>query len=307
MTCDEQNLNTVLDKLEKFADHLILRLQDSCKKTSWQKITQGAKDFVPVITSLAAVIVTVAIGYSTYVFNDRQAALSQADLKRSQADLKRSWLADFTESEVSKRKLGSLKLAAYGVDALPAIKEALSIPDQHINEGGVLAARMIYENQPENRAPLLTSMTTYFGENNATLRRNVMEFYFEVNQELDPSELKAFYQLLTKRLGAKSSNCKNEDAAFALIATQFVARTSFDESSQWLLDIATNCPRDKNYDSSRTQAVKDLQIRLQQKPPSKMIRDEMINSLQALAGSGSEEFNHAVDSAIAAIKQMQVP
>jgi hypothetical protein len=292
-----------LERLEKSDGGLSVKVQIlNAKKTGPQKIAQGIKDIVPIFTSLAAVIVTVAIAYSTYEYNQRQDAVTQGDLKRS-------WLADFTDSDDGKRKLGAIKLAAYGDQALPAVKDALGITNESIRQGGVLTALTIYRSQPKNRPQLLHSLQTYFEDTNPTLRLGVLEFYIEASKELSPGEITAFLPYLKGCLGSEATNCSNEEGDLVLDAAKFLNLQSFAEAKGLLLGIIRNCPErpDAKYDAAQVQVVNRLPTVVENGHLTKTERDEIINTLRVLGPDASDELKGSVKTAIDRIQKIQGP
>jgi hypothetical protein len=305
------DLEDLFKRIEESAGAIVAKLQESLgKKTPGQKLMQRIKDLAPVITSLAAVIVTITIGYSSCKFNERQAALTQAQAAVTQADLKRSWLADFTDSEDAKRKVGAIRLAAYGDEALPAIRDALGINNELIREGGILTALTVCRSKPTTRSRLLKSMLDYFEESNPSLRLGVLDFYIDASKELTAGEMAEFCQHLKGRLGSNASNCVNEDGEFALKAATFLALGSFVEAKTLLLDIIRNCPHegaDDKYRGARNQAVTSLAIVSKQQRLSKSERDEIINFLRAFETNASAEFKGNLEAAINQIQKIQNP
>ncbi len=305
------DLEDLFTRIEKSAGAIVGKLQESLgKKTPGQKLMQGIKDLAPVITSLAAVIVTITIGYSSCKFNERQAALTRDQAAVTQADLKRSWLADFTDSDDAKRKIGAIKLAAYGDEALPAIRDALGINNESIRQGGILTALTICRSLPKARAHLLEGMLAYFEEPNSELRLGVLEFYIEASKELNAAEMAAFYKHLKGRLGQNASNCINEEGEFVLKAAIFLALGSFSEAKTLLLDIIRNCPStagNDKYEGARNQAVTTLTIVIKKQRASKAERDDVVNSLRVLETDASAEFKSNVEAAISQIQKIQGP
>jgi hypothetical protein len=295
----------LLERCRPSLEEVIVNVHERLgQRTNWQKFRDLIKDLGPIVTSSAAVFVTLAIGITTCDFNKRQEAIKTQQETLRQADLKRSWLADFTDSDDAKRKVGAIKLAAYGAEALPAIKDALSIskPNEPINEGGRVTAMMIFRSQPTNRPLLLNSTLNWVQDGNATLRLSVLWFYVNASNELSSNEKSAFLEQLKKRLGVSASNCPNEDGEFVLHAATFLTKGPFPEAKGLLLDIARSCPHEKTeYEGARRQAVRLLPDIVNQQRLQKPDRDAIILALQGLEADASEGLKAIIQTAIESI------
>lgn len=298
------DLNAILDRLERSVDGIVVKLQKRREeKTPWQKFVQVAKDLGPVFTSLAAIMVTIIVANYTYQFNKRQHAVTQGDLKRG-------WLADFTDNDDAKRKLGAIKLAAYGDEALPAVKDALGVTNDLIRTGGVLTALTMYQSQPKSRSELLKSMLESFKDGNPTLRLGVLEFYIEASDQLKSEEKEDFLKHLTDRLGPHAERCANEDEDFVLKAATFLTKGPFPEAKALLLDVARTCPHERtnpNYEGARIQAVNMLPLVVEQQSLPKDDRAAIIGELRGLEADASDELKGNIEVAINRIQGVQGP
>jgi hypothetical protein len=167
---------------ESFAEKVTSKLREASKlETNWEKrrkkVAQFAKDFGPLFTGLAAILVSLSIGaltvtlsVLTYQSNAKQAAANQISLRTTA-------LNDFTETDKDKRALAAIKVAAHGEDALPVIRFALGVSSKEIRAGGVLSAQIVYQSNPDTRQKLLASMAEGFQDPNPLLRLGVLEFY----------------------------------------------------------------------------------------------------------------------------------
>ncbi|MDQ2975933.1 MAG: hypothetical protein M3R69_11060 [Acidobacteriota bacterium] len=306
---------TYVKILDAFAAQVASKLREASEaETAWQKcrkkVAQFAKDFGPLFTGIAAIMVSLSIGALTAAISILTLQSNKKQATVNQISLTTTALTDFAETDKEKRALAAIKVAAYGKDALPVIKFALGVKPNEIRLGGVEAAQVVYQSFPNLHQKLLDAMLLYFQDPNPSLRLGVLEFYREAAPQLAPVEREAFWNLLRNRLGTDAQSCVNEDGEFVLDAAQFLAKGLFPDARDYLLNIARNCPHEKGnqkYNGARKQAVGMLPIVLRQLRASKTERDKTVNSLRALELDGSEELKPSINDAISEIEKIQAP
>lgn len=306
-------LNSIFQVFELVAEGMLIKLREpppqvSSRRQKWNAFVQLAKDIGPLVTGVAsilvgivAVIVTASVGFFNYQFNVNQAEATQRNLKTTA-------LADFIEQDDGKRKLAALKLAAYGAEALPAVKLALGAPHDDIRSGGAQTGVALYQSRPDLRQALLAEMLNWFKESNPTLRLGVLEFYSGAALQLTAEERAAFFAELKLRLGQNANSCANETGAFVQQSVTFLAVGSFHETKELLLGIAQNCPHAApEYAGARNHAVNVLPIVVQQQRLPKNERDAVVSSLRNLKADASDELNSNIDTAIQKIEETRDP
>ena len=305
-------LKPVYEALRVLSEVVVSKLREPIPhKTRWEKFRSGfvqlAKDVGPLVTGLGSITVSIVVGLLTvtvtasvaffnYQFNSKQAASTQMSLKTAA-------LADFTEEDDGKRTLAAIKLAAYGTEALPAIKLALGVTHEGIRAGGVQAAEVMYQSRPDLRQTLLTEMLNSFQESNPTLRQGVLEFYISAAPQLQLNEKQILLDQLKPRLRA----CASEGDAFMRQAAVFLSKGPFTDATELLLQIARDCPHGSTngeYEAARNQAVIMLPIVMKQQPTSKTLRNHVTETLINLKIDGSSEFNGNIDTVIREIQNL---
>ena len=306
--------DTCVKILEAFADQVVSKLREAEAEAATHRLRKSvarfAKDFGPLFTGIAAITVSLSIGALTLVISVLTYQSNAKQATANQISLRTTALTDFTEADKEKRTLAAIKVAAYGEDALPVIKFALSVKSNQIRAGGVEAAQVIYQSSPDLRPRLLAAMVQGFQDPNPILRLGVLEFYRDAALQLTPQEREALWSLLRNRLGRDAQSCVNEDGDFVLAAAQFMATGLFPDARDFLLNIVRNCPHEKGnqeYNGARNQAVRMLPIVLQQRRASKTERDEAVNALRALEPEGSAELRTFIKAAISEIEKIQAP
>ena len=302
------SLDDFVQALENSGRAIVDKVQEPQQANNWTKFTGLVKDFGPVFTgtasiiaSLLAITLTGVVAYFTYQFNQKQAAALQTSLRTTA-------LTDFTQAEEGPRTLAAIRLAAYGTDALPAIRMALGVTHEGIRAGGVQTAEVLYRSRPEVRQDLLVEMIRDFDDQNPTLRLGVLEFYIKAAPQLSAQEKRAFLAPLGGRLGSHASLCSNENSDFVLKSATFLTKGSFPEAKELLLDIARNCPHGNvNYEGARIHAINQLFSVVQQQHLPKNEREAIINQLRGLETDASGEFKDNVETAIGQIQSIQGP
>jgi hypothetical protein len=309
----DMTAETLKTILEEFANQVASKLsENSVPSSTWGRIrkvsAQFAKDFGPLLTGVAAILVSLSIGaltivisVFTYQANAKQAAANQINLRTTA-------LNDFADSDEEKRTLAAIKVAAYGEDALPIIRFALGVKSREIRAGGVTSAQVIYQSNPDIRPKLMAMMALSFQDPNPNLRLGILEFYREGKSLLTSQERADFWNLLKTRLGPTANACSNEEGEFILTAVQFLGTGAFSDAKDYLLNIARNCPHEKGnekYNGARNQAVRVLPTVLQQSHASKAERDDAIRTLQELNADASEQLKSFITAAVSEIQKIQ--
>lgn len=306
---------TLTQIFEAIADEVASKLGEAEKaETPWQKrrkkVAQFAKDFGPLFTGGAAILVSLSIGvltatisYFTYQSNVKQAAANQINLRTTA-------LNDFADSEKEKRTLAAIRVAAHGEDALPIIRFALGVDSNEIRAGGVASAQFVYQANPECRQKLLSAMAQGFQDANPKLRLGILEFYRDAAPQMTPQEQAAFWNLLKTRLGPQAQSCVTEEADFVFNTAQFLAKGLFPDAKDYLLNMVRNCPHEngnQKYSGARNQAVGVLSKVLKERHASKSERDQTVKDLRALEKDASEELKVYLTAAITNIEEIQGP
>lgn len=316
-TAGEQvpELSSIVQVLGVLSEAIIAELREPpAPATSWQRIRKGfvqfAKDVGPFVTGLGSIAVSIVVGLLTVTVTAGVAFFNyQVNSKQAQAtqmNLKTAALNDFIEEDDGKRTLAAIKLAAYGKDALPAIKLALGVTHEGIRTGGAQAAEIMYQSRPDLRPELLAEMSLSFKESNATLRLGVLEFYSRVAPQMmkEEAEQQRFLNELKAELGANAKSCSNHDQNFVLQAATFLSKVPFPEVTELLLDIARNCPPG-THEGARIQAINMLPIVVEDQKLPQSTREMIIGSIRALKVEGQVELNANIETAITAIKEIQ--
>jgi hypothetical protein len=262
------------------------------------------KDFVPVLTAIATITVTIIVSYYGYQLNMRQATATQIDLRTKV-------LSDFIEND-DKRMLAAIKLAEYGEEALPSVKQSLGADNDKIRAGGIETAKQMYAEPTATlpHAKMIDVLLSYLESKNRTLRVGVMMALVEVAELLDDSEAQRILEYLKTHLDSRAQSCFKEDQDFVLYAAKFIgASKPFPGSIELLLGIAQNCPAEKKeeealrpYDGARKQVPASLKGLAEKLP--KPDRNVIINSLRDLETKSPEDFKIFIETAIKDIQNI---
>lgn len=290
-------------------------------KNQLQKIAGFFKDVMPIVISIATGLATVATGfiaYYTYSLNATQSALTQADLKVKA-------LEDFKQEE--KRTLAAIKLAQYGPQTLPVVRQALSVADPDIREGVMITSELMFTSpQAISREEFLKHMNESFREKSPLLNLGVLQFYTKVAPLLTNSESNVFDSLLKERLGDDGARCGNESGEFIEEVARYIGNKSSAEtreapSPQQLVEFKTlllglgqkcswNKPTkdvDSPYEAARRQiptALAEVARNLSQSD-----RASVLASLDELAkrADASPQLKSSINAAVEKIRQIQGP
>jgi hypothetical protein len=258
------------------------------------------KVYLPVLTPLAAVTVSVVVSYSTYEFNRRAAvSASSTTLGTLISEFGRS-----VEGPSSDRAdtLAAMKLAIYGEQALPAVKIVLSSDDGGLRRTGVLVAQQMYRSGTVNGENLSRTMLSYY--ENPSLRLGVLEWVNTMERDLSVSESRQWLAAIQKSFGPLGRNCTTHNEFVALEATKFINTWLIADSDKLLLGMITACrdaEQSARYQGARNQALLTLP-RLTSRL-SRADKDRIISALRKADDGGDDIFKEAIDAAIVQIQE----
>jgi hypothetical protein len=306
--------------------HVRLSMEDLPKSlvTTIEKLSSPAptstrvvKDYLPALTPLAAVMVSIAVAYYTSAYNERASASAASEtlskliteFDQSSGGTKKTWKNDqereIEEQRAKRRKergdrIKAMALAVYGDQALPAIKITLGAADDSVRRGSVLVAVQMYRAETVERAKLTREMLRYF--DNAVLRRGVVEWLLEMDRQLPEEDSRLFLQKLTQSFGPEAQDCPKQDENVARDAADVLGIWHFPDSRDLLFGLAKQC---ESFEDAREEAIKALPKIAKVLP--KPERGSLISEMEGLAPTTSPALKQRIASAIIEIQEIQDP
>lgn len=196
------------------------------------RLRSFVKDYLPALTPIATGIIAAMVSYYIY----------QSDHNRSKEALDKT-LTEFGEkTDERARAIAAIKLAAYGDEALPALKMVLGSEDDRLRSGGVLVAEQMYRASTVERTELTKQLLSYYAANDATLRRGVLEWLVKMGRQLSDVESRQAFGVLVQTFGSQGQNCATQDDHVAMEATNFLLVWSFKDSVELLSGMIQKCP-----------------------------------------------------------------
>jgi hypothetical protein len=238
---------------------LFAEAADSLTKPSspWKSIF---KDVVPGLTSLAAVLISIAaLVYTNH--QKKMADLSAQEQRERAADAaKKKVLAalikDFgstaAQSSVPnadtelKLQLAAMELAAYGDQALPAVRMALGAKDTGLRHGGVLVAEQMYSAETVEHGKLTREILSYYTANSPVLRLGVLEWLAEMESQTQFSkeDSMAGFRMVKESFGSSGEKCKEQGEDLAGAAADYLSAGSFADAKDFACGMNKHCPKD---------------------------------------------------------------
>ena len=256
------------------------------------------KDYLPALTPVATVVISVAVSIYTYMANDHRSteALDQI-------------MSEFgTNHEERSRQIAAIKLATYGEKALPAVKMVLGSDDQELRNGGVLVAEQMYRAETVDRGRLTGQIMSYYQSNDRLLRRGVLEWLVEMDHQLSEKEGRAAYDMIKRNFGSAAESCAAQDQNVALQAAKFLFIWAFPDSKDMALGMVRQC-RDPSEPSkfsgareSALNAIPKIAKGLSPEQRDRLIRDDLPRLKQV-----APELSDLIDRAIAGIQSSGAP
>jgi hypothetical protein len=223
----------------------------------WKSILKDLKDLVPALSSFAAVLISLAaLIYTNHQKNAAEALAKEQREKAADAAQKKA-LADLIKEfgntvvpdaansvEESQLEITAMKFAAYGDQALPAIRMALGASFQGLRHGGVLVAEQMYRAETVEREKLVGAILGYYNKTRSpVLQRGVLEWLVKMNTELSGEESALALGILKQKqsFGPKGENCVQQDDGVASEVVNFLPIWPTKDSRELLNGMTQNC------------------------------------------------------------------
>jgi hypothetical protein len=251
------------------------------------------KDYLPALTPIATVVISVAVSVYTYKANDH----------RSTEALDQIISVFGGNNDDRARAIAAIRLAAYGEKALPAVRMVLGSDDPQLRSGGVLVAEQMYRAETVNHEELTKKMLGYYSANDRLLRRGVLEWLVEMEHQLSDDEGRLAYDMLKQSFGPHGELCAAQDETVALEAANFLFIWSFTDSKDLVLGLAREC-RDSTqpdkFEGARQSAVNTipkLAKTFSMEQRASLLKDDLPGLRKA-----APELNDLIDQAVARIQ-----
>lgn len=268
------------------------------------RIGRFFKEYLPVLTPVAALAVSIVGGYLAYKSNekkDENASINTYSATRNEM------LSAFEKQTDQKARLTeATKIAADGDRALEAAKFVLGAENELQRSGGVLVVEQIYNLQTVDQKKVVNVMLNYYDK--PLLRRGVLEWLAEMALQLPKKDSSLFFERVKKTFGADGGECEKQDEQVALAAANFLFIWSFPDSKDLELGLVENC-KDKQapdrFARARDSAINALP-RLAGSL-SKEERDSIVTRLREFASTSPEETKAKIEQAVAKINGIGKP
>ncbi len=248
------------------------------------------KDYLPALTPIATVVISVAVSVYTYKANDHRSteALDQI-------------MSEFGPNQDERaHAIAAIKLAAYGEKALPAVKMVLGSDDPQLRSGGVLVAEQMYRAETVDRKKLTREMLNYYSANDRLLRRGVLEWLVEMDHQISDDEARNAYAVVRQSFGAGGELCATQDENVALQAANFLFIWSYPDSKDLVFGMVRRChdgAQPNKYGGARESlinAIPKIAGALKAEQRAALLRDDLPNLRQAVPELG-DLIDHAVN------------
>jgi hypothetical protein len=232
--------------------------------SAWNSIF---KDIVPGLTSLAAVLISLAALIFTYI------QWSQAKTQRDKAadTAQKKVLADLIQNfdrigvsrdtgaeDQQKLEIASMRLAAYGDQALPAVRMAFGANNDGLRDGGMLVAKQMYRGMTVEHGRLIGEILGYYKTSSPVLQYSVLEWLVKMKRELSDEEGALAVGMLRQTFGKKGENCPNQNTKVAMEVTNFLPIWPTNDSRELLRGMAVKCgdPEIRDHASDELNSLK---------------------------------------------------
>jgi len=294
----------------------------------WLKVLEGAekkpspwgsifKDIVPGLTSLAAVLISLAaLTYTNHQKNvadtlakDQREKAADAAQKKFQTDLIGTFgRLPVPAAESNEKRIASMKLAVYGEQALPAVKMALGSSDDGLRYGGETVVEQMYLAETIAHRKLTQEILAYYPTGSTVLRRGVLEWVGIMGKELEESDREAALTTLLDGFGAHGESCRQQDHELARAGANVLVVWSFVTSAKFLdrtKELATGMVENCRDDPVRTMALNALVATT--KSLTEEDRKSIAARLAKVVPSASSSLAPVIDNAITEIQKVERP
>ena len=267
------------------------------------------RDYLPVITPLAAVVVSVAVSYATILFNQRASITASSETlgklisrfgNAPAPDGDNQPVNTTQQQPVQEPTAVAMEIALYGDQAMPAVTLALSATDPGIRHGGALVAVQMYRGQTVEHAKLTKRMLTYY--DSPALRRGVLEWLDGMGTGLFDEDSKLALEKLNSSFGPAGEECGTQEPDAAVDAAKFLMIYQRDGANDLALGLLQNCPATEGYEAAREQAAIALSAIAERLP--KDMRDSIVKSLQSIEPAAPAELAQILDNSVVEIQKI---
>jgi hypothetical protein len=199
---------------------------------------QILKEYMPVLTPLAAVFVSFLAFYYTHQYNARTAAVAASDtLGKLITDAGQ-------KADDRAKRIAAMKIAAYGDQALIAVKMALA--EEDLRDEGVLVAKQMYRAETVDHTNLTAEMLRYY--DNPVLRLGVVQWMRETGRDLSQVDKSLAISKLRETLGPSGERCMEQEqqiSGLTLEAARFLVLWPIsDDSRAFVSGMVAHCDVD---------------------------------------------------------------
>lgn len=226
------------------------------------------KDYLPILTPLAAVVISGVAFYYTNQFNKRasvdassktladlisffeqrvgennteelQNRVTTTDTKEDARNQNIQRVTAATARQQKERVIAAMKIAAYGDQALLAVKMALGSDDPELREGGKLVAEEMYLVETVEPSKLTKELLSYY--DNSVLRLGVQEWLERMEGRLSPQDSELALDKVKLIFGSVAEHCTSQDESLAQKVASFLPNGHLREVRDFMLGMVKNC------------------------------------------------------------------
>jgi len=288
---------------------LIAYLERIAKPQPSSRVRVFVKDYLPVLTPVAALAISVAVSYATILFSHRAAVAASSETlgklvakfgKRSGGEASKESEKKSDQSTDEDPTAVAMEIALYGNQAIPAVTVALSAEDPSLRRGGVLVAEQMYRGGTVPHKELTNTMLKYY--ESSALRRGVVEWLDEMGLGLFDEDSALALQKLDSTFGTDGHLCGTQDPEVARNTAEFLFIHAKDDSNDLALGLLENCPDQSEFESAREQAAIAIPEIAKHLPKEK--RDSVLKSLQGMIATASPGLAGILSNSITEIQKI---
>jgi hypothetical protein len=198
------------------------------------------KDYLPYLSAFLSAIIS--YGVSIYTYTQKEKASIDSAMETLAKVVSESPHSANCQGQFDLAvRTQTMKVSAFGEQALAGVKKYLGSDEESVRCSGVLAAEQMYRDATIEHTKLTKEILGYFETGGSRLQRSVLEWAGKIDSEMPESGRRQAFNMINNRFGSEAQYCGKQDDDVAMETTNLLQIWSLSESKKLLDGMAKNC------------------------------------------------------------------
>jgi hypothetical protein len=264
---DKLDLRVSLDSVPSILANAVENLAKPPRPES--KMRVFLKELLPTLTPVATVAISIAALWYTSLEKERAFNATQMAADAARRNTLAEIIVEFGQTVpgptdhpdpalAAKREVSAMRFAAYGAQALPAVRMSLGASYVGLRDGGEQIAEQMYRAETVERKVLMNEVLDDY--DNQALRQGVLEWLSKMDTQLSPEDSGLAFDKVKQTFGTREY-CAKQDETVALEAAKVLNMWSLETSKDLLIGMVKSCidaKKPDKFNDARTQVLGTL-------------------------------------------------